>query len=386
MAPIVRAVADSGLRIMYAEPLSRQPPGVNRHRGIGLKKAGTETWEDLYDVKLFSLEWTIQAPRSRSGSVFLPRMGMPPREPDEEMMKLARAGDSFDQTGWFIYASIMKAIDALPREWIKFTPSPHGYPIGDDVVISLPDVAIGLQDSMKELDDAGNPKTYPDSGKQVQKRFEFRTALPEAGTGIPGEIYDLDHLYFIQLLPNELPSYHFWATEKDAPTARNGHHDRRIDIWFSLNAKTSNPDSNRKQGLRETTPPGDANGSSSANVPPHNAALGLSAGRQKSATSASPTKPRANAKVSKKKVSPGKRKTDRSYKPRKGEEEELQEVKLNKRKKKPSEDTKLYRPSLDEEEGPLQVRFNKRNLKVSQDSRTYKSARVGVRATTKQRL
>jgi hypothetical protein len=97
MAPIVRAVTDSGIRIVYAEPLSRHPPGLNRRRGIGLKKARTETWEDLYDVKLFSLEWTIQAPGSRSGSVFLPRMVMPPREPDEEMMKLARAGESFDQ-------------------------------------------------------------------------------------------------------------------------------------------------------------------------------------------------------------------------------------------------------------------------------------------------
>jgi hypothetical protein len=59
MAPIVRAVADSGVQIVYAKPLSRHPPGLNRHRGIGIKKAGSETWEDLYDVKLFQPEWTI---------------------------------------------------------------------------------------------------------------------------------------------------------------------------------------------------------------------------------------------------------------------------------------------------------------------------------------
>jgi len=47
MAPIVRAVADSGVQIVYAEPLSRHPPGLNRHRGIGIKKAGSQTWEDL---------------------------------------------------------------------------------------------------------------------------------------------------------------------------------------------------------------------------------------------------------------------------------------------------------------------------------------------------
>jgi hypothetical protein len=111
-----------------------------------------------------------------------------------------------------------------------------------------------------------------------------------------------------------------------------------------------------------------------------------STGRQRCAKSVSPTKPHANAKVSKRKVSPGKNKVDRSYKPRKGEEEELQEVKLNKWKKKAPEDAKLYRPSLDDEEGPLQVNLNKRNLKVSQDSRPYKPERAGVRATRKQRL
>jgi hypothetical protein len=352
MAPIVRAVADSGIQIVYAEPLLRHPPGLNHHRGIGLKKAGTETWEDLYEVKLFQLEWTIQAPGSRSGSVFLPRMGMPPREPDEEMLKLARAGDSFDKTDWFIYASVMRAVDAMPREWITITPSPPGYPRGDNVVISLPEVAVGLQYTMKEVDTQGEPKTHPDTGKEIQKRFEFRTALPEAGTGIPDEIHDLDHLYFIQLLPNELPSYHFWATAKDTPTARKGHHDRRINTWFAKSANISNPDSNRKQGLRDTTPPSDANGSSSTNGTPAFAALGLSPRRHRSAKSASPTKLCADVKILKKNTSPRKRKVDKSYKPENGEVEELREVKLNKRKKKAAEDAKLYKPELDDDEEP----------------------------------
>jgi hypothetical protein len=69
---------------------------------------------------------------------------MPPREPEEEMMKLTRAGASFDDTGWFVYASAMKAIDALPCEWITITPSLPGCPRGDGVVISLPEVASGL--------------------------------------------------------------------------------------------------------------------------------------------------------------------------------------------------------------------------------------------------
>lgn len=356
MAPIVRAVADSGIQIVYTEPLSRHPPGLNRHRGIGIKKAGSETWEDLYDVKLFQLEWTIQAPGLDSGSVFLPRLGMPPREPGEEMMKLARAGASFDNTGWFIYASVMKAIDALPREWITITPSPPGYPRGDDVAISLPEVASGLQDSMKEVD--------AQTGKEIQKKFEFRTALPEAGSH-PDEIVDLEHLYFIQLLPNEFPSYHFWATENDTPTARKGYHDRRIYTWFSRNANTSNPDSNIKQGLRETTLPRDTNGSSSTNGLPASTTSKPSAGRQRSAKNTLSTKPGADTKISKNKNRPSKNKIDRSYRPPKAEEEELQEVKLNKRKKKVAEDAQLYKPELDDdEEDPQQAKINRRRLKV----------------------
>lgn len=375
MAPILCTVADSGIQIAYAEPLSRHPPGLNRHRGIGLKKAGKETWEDLYDVKLFQLEWTIQAPGSTSGSVFLPRMGMPPREPDEDIMKLARAGKSFANTGWFIYASIMRAVDALPRDWIKITPSPPGYPAGDDVVISLPDVASGLQYSMKEVDAQGNPKVHPATGKEIQKRFEFRTALPEAGTGIPGEIYDLDHLYFIQLLPNELPSYHFWATAKDTPTARKSHHDRRICTWFSTNANTSNPDSNRKQGLRDTTPSSGTNRSSSINGPGTRSALGLFARRHIYTKGASPTKARSDPKISKK-TSSRKKNVDRSYKPGKGEEE-VQEVKLNKRKKKVAEDAKPYRPQPDDDEEYQQVKPKKRKRKISEDSKPYRPERIG---------
>jgi hypothetical protein len=382
MAPIVRAVADSGVQIVYAEPLSRHPPGLNRHRGIGIKKAGSETWEDLNDVKLFQLEWTIQAPGLDSGSVFLPRLGMLPRELEEEMMKLARAGASFDNTGCFIYASVMKAIDALPREWITINPSLPGYPRGDDVVISLPEVASGLQDSMKEV----NPQT----GMEIQKKFEFRTALPEAGSH-PDEIVDLEHLYFIQVLPNELPSYHFWATENDTPTARKGYHDRRIYTWFSRNANTSNPDSNIKQGLHETTLPRDANGSSSTNGPPALTTSRPSAGRQRSARNTSSTKPGVDTKISKNKNRPGKTKNrpsknniDRSYRPPKAEEEELQEVKLNKRKKKVAEDAQLYKPKLDDdEEDSQQAKINRRRLKISGDAKSYKPDRIGTRMTRK---
>jgi hypothetical protein len=352
---MVRAVTDSGVQTVYAEPRSRHPPGLNSHRGIGIKKAGSETWEDQYDIKLFQLERTIQAPG----------LGMPPREPEEEMMKLARAGASFDNTGWFIDASVMKAIDALPREWITITPSLPGYPKGDDVVISLPEVACAQ------------------TGTEIQKRFEFRTALPKAGSH-PDEILDLEHLYFIQLLPNKLPFYHFWATENDTPTARKGYHDRRTYTWFSRNANTSNPDSNLKQGLRETTPPRDANGSSSANGPPASTTSRPSAGRQRSTKNTSSTKSGADTKISKNKNRPSKDKIDRSYRPPKAEEEELQEVKLNKRKKRVAEDEQPYKPELDDdEEDPQQAKINRRRLKVSGDAKSYKPDRIGTKMTRK---
>ena len=355
MAPIVRTVAESGIQVVYAEPFSRHPPGLNRHRGIGLKKAGTETWEDLYDVKLFQLEWTVQAPGQTSGSVFLPRMGMPPREPTKEMMTLARAGKSFENTNWFIYASVMKAVDALPQDWITIGNSPPFYPPGDDVVIRLPNVASGLQDSMKDVD--------PQTGNAMQKKFEFRTALPEEGSH-PHQIVDLEHLYFIQLLPNELPSYHFFATPRDTPTVRTGPFDNRIYTWFSLNANTSNPNSNRKQGLRETTPPSEANASSSASGRPTSTSPGSSTRRPRSARSGPLMKTTPDAKIGKTKLRPCKKKMDTSYKPGKGEEEEAREVKLNKRKKV-AEDAQLYKPDLDDYEEAPKVRINKRKINVS---------------------
>jgi hypothetical protein len=59
MAAEACAVICSGVQIVHAEPLSRHLSEPNRHRGIGIKKAGIETWGDLYDVKLFHLEWAI---------------------------------------------------------------------------------------------------------------------------------------------------------------------------------------------------------------------------------------------------------------------------------------------------------------------------------------
>ena len=377
MAPIVRTIAESGIQVVYAEPLSRHPPGLNRHRGIGLKKAGTETWEDLYDVKLFQLEWTVQAPEhlqapgQTSGSVFLPRMGMPPREPTKEMMTLARAGKSFENTGWFIYASVMKAVDALPRDWITIGTSPPFYPRGDDLVISLPDVASGLQDSMKVVD--------PQTRNAVQKKFEFRTALPEEGSH-PHQIVDLEHLYFIQLLPNELPSYHFFATPRDTPTARMGPFDNRIYTWFSRNANTLNPDSNRKQGLRETTPPIEANASSSASGRAASTTPGSSTRRPRSARSGPLLETSLDAKTGKTKPNPSKKKMDRSYKPGKEEDEEAQEVRLNKRKKV-AEDAQLYRPNLDDDEEASKVKINKRKINVSKVSKACKPTKTRARAS-----
>jgi hypothetical protein len=41
---------------------------------------------------------------------------------------------------------------------------------------------------------------------EIQKEFKFRTGLSEAGSHLD-EIMDLEYLYFIRLLPNELPLF-----------------------------------------------------------------------------------------------------------------------------------------------------------------------------------
>jgi hypothetical protein len=51
---------------------------------------------------------------------------------------------------------------------------------------------------------------------EIQKKFEFRTALPEADSH-PDEIVDLEHLYFIQLLPNEFSSTAFGRQKMTLP-------------------------------------------------------------------------------------------------------------------------------------------------------------------------
>lgn len=91
----------------------------------------------------------------------------------------------------------MKVVDALPREWIQYVASPRNRPSGDDVVISLPDEAIGLEHSMKVLDERGGPKIHPVTDKGIQKKFEFRTALPVEGTGIPDDVYRKQFTTFI---------------------------------------------------------------------------------------------------------------------------------------------------------------------------------------------
>ena len=352
----IRTVAESGIQVVYSPPYERHPPGLNLHRGIGIKKKGLETWEDLYEVKLHALEWDYYG-----GTLSLPRMGMPPREPTEQMMQFVRHGEPFDSSGWFAYAAIFKASDVFPPNMVQFPQYPkQGYRKGDDVVITLPPACLGYHGSTM-VDERGR-----------QKPFEFRTALPaNDSVGQYGDNNDFNRLFFIQLLPNEWPSYHFWANDNDEPLAHPAT-DPRTNWLFAPGANLNSAGQHRTQTMRYDPPSKTGNlspkslaqrtiASPGNNVESNEVQMSTSppsspnrfTKRTRAVQTHSPKKLRSSAKLTgsssgsspDKSSSPGrKRKRDPSYTPEKGEGEEPQEVKLNKRPRKISESSKPYRP------------------------------------------
>src|ERR1700677_1957723 len=71
----------------------------------------TESWAGLHEQKLHELYYAfrIGSPPERDMVLHLPFMGMPPREPTEEMMQQVRKGQKF--SSFFKYATIVKATD-----------------------------------------------------------------------------------------------------------------------------------------------------------------------------------------------------------------------------------------------------------------------------------
>jgi hypothetical protein len=72
----------------------------------------------------------------------------------------------------------MNVVDALPREWIQYVALRRNRPSGDDVVISLPDEAVGLGHSVKVLDERGGPKIHPVTDNGIQKSSNFVRLCP----------------------------------------------------------------------------------------------------------------------------------------------------------------------------------------------------------------
>lgn len=217
----IKSTAPSGIQIVWGPPHSRQVPGHTRFRGIGIKMRSTsvpgypehsESWAGLYQQKLHALFWRFrifsQADTAMTDMVMhLPMMGMPPREPTEKMMQEVRAGQKF--SSFFKYATIIKAADihltADHTVHVNETRGPNNGD-GDDVVIRLP-----FWPKAPEPEDSLYRRTMDAVG------FEFRTHLPEYDTGHEAQNADINRLWFIQLLPNELPSYHFWVRPHDTP-------------------------------------------------------------------------------------------------------------------------------------------------------------------------
>jgi hypothetical protein len=400
MAWKLLSTTPSGVQIRAVELFSRHRPGLDRLGGIGIKKKGLETWEGLDDTRLHELEWTICPPKRAGGTVFLPQMGMPPREPTLEMINRARSGYEFQYNDWFKFAVVLKATGCFPKWWtITIGPPRSGYPLGDDVVISLPKAAVG------------------DLADQFES-FEFRTALPMHGTGKRGEIYDTDHLYFIQLLPNELPSYHFFGRDSDNPIRSSEVRDERTDLWFGALAKTSNPRSHPVQKPFGFAGPGLQSPMTRTSIflkdgralrtghksRRHMTAclrnrrrLDLAGGKPQLEQQASTVSLLDKALSRKRKVSEDviayetnkdaseepqevalnkpKRKISKPYKPSRDVTEEPQEVKKNKPKSRRTTKSEAHVPSSEVNDKPQEVKPMRNRRKLSYGSKAYKPGR-----------
>ena len=245
----VRDIAQSGIRVVFAEPYSRHPPGINRFCGVGIKRKGLETWEDLLDHEVKLSELKFDGAINSLGALVLPRMGMPPREPTEDMMQRARNGTSFASTGWFIYATVVKATDVFEARTIRIGHRKPRHPLGDDVVLTLPTPCAGETDVM------------------IGKEYEFRTALPENDTKHDESYVKMENLYFIQLLPNEYPSYHFFAGPHDTPLPPKEKRDDRKQLLYFPGVKLSGKTGKRTKGVRSSKKPAGTPGPNESSSP-----------------------------------------------------------------------------------------------------------------------
>jgi hypothetical protein len=124
-------------------------------------------------------------------------------------MQQVRKGWKF--SSFFKYATIVKATDLTTTfyQGVQINGRRNsGDRTGEDIVTTLP-----------IWPKAAPPEASLHRRTQDTYGFEFRTHLPEVDVGHDARNVDLSRLYFIRLLPNELPSYHFWASPTDQPGA-----------------------------------------------------------------------------------------------------------------------------------------------------------------------
>lgn len=199
----IKSIAPSGMQIVWGPPNPRQAPGHVRLRGIGIKMRSIqvqgypehyESWAGLYQQNLHELFWRFrmlsQPDKATLDLVMhLQMMGMPPREPTEEMMQEVPAGRNFSTSSFFKYTTVFRAanihLTADHTVHVNERRGPNNGD-GDDVVIRLP--------AWPEPP-AADASLYRQTMDTIG--FDFRTHLPEFDTGHEAQNADLNNLWFI---------------------------------------------------------------------------------------------------------------------------------------------------------------------------------------------
>ncbi len=175
----VKTVASSGVQIVYGGPHYGRDPVNSPPRGIGIWKRESpnhRSWDGLLELPLHLIvtRWVF------SGVTFglrLPIMGMPPREPSSMLMREARHRIK-PFSHWFAHATVVPA--KLLAEFVNI-----------------------------------DPKTATMELRGSWRDYNYSTASPQEDLerdDVSEEHRSLDNLYYIQLLRNELPSFHFWSS------------------------------------------------------------------------------------------------------------------------------------------------------------------------------
>lgn len=318
----VKVVAGSGIRIVYGGPYYGRDPVNGPEQGIGIWKRQSpsfRSWDGLLELPLHLIvtRWVL------SGVTFglrLPVMGMPPREPFGMLMNEARHGVQ-PFSDWFSYANVIPA--RLFADFVNI-----------------------------------DPKTATMELSGAWRDYNFSTASPQEDMEretVSEQDKSLDNLYYIQLLRNELPSYHFWSYTdpfQNGGQMRHGLISKGASACYDIEGDDmiSNVDINfnRMQNLplrhKDPTESEQITNIGPGRVPKE--------GRGRSRL----PRPRGGQTLYRTRCDddlPGRRNLtkrrlrtvqDKSYRPQREEGEEPQEVKLNKRKKKKVNEDQPYKP------------------------------------------